>query len=115
MSSKRDHEGYLMIDHRNSPGVPVELLAACDMPLNAGRGFFEAATTTCSHCQTIVIINPLRNRERAYCKKCDHYICDGCGAVMQQTKECKTFKQFIDEVQNAVATNQPVPILLLGV
>lgn len=104
-----------MIDHRYSPGISPELLKACDMPMEAGRGFFEAATYTCSHCQRVVIINPLRNRDRAYCRKCDHYICDQCGAVMAATLECKTFKQIIDEVQNAVATNQPVNILLPGV
>ena len=44
----------------------------------SGGGLFEAATTTCSHCQRIVVLNPDRTRERGYCRKCVHYICDEC-------------------------------------
>jgi hypothetical protein len=99
MSSKRNQEGYLMIDHRFTPGVPPDIVRACGLPLGAGQGLFEAATSTCSHCQAIVVMNPERTRERAYCRKCDHYICDRCAGVMAQTRECKTFKQIIDEVQ----------------
>lgn len=108
MTSKRRHEGYLMIDNRNSPGVPEELMHALGLPVVAARGMFEAPTITCSHCQAVVVINPLRNRERAYCTKCDHYICDGCGARRAASGgECKTFKQIADEVQErAVLTEQ---------
>jgi hypothetical protein len=42
----------------------------------------------------------MRNRERAYCRKCDHYICDGCGASAAQTGICKPFKQVLDEQQD---------------
>jgi hypothetical protein len=87
MKSKRAHEGYLLLDHRDSPGLPMDFVAevnsrssAPPLPAGAGRGLFEAPTITCSHCQKGVVINPLRNRERAYCAKCDHYICDDpCG------------------------------------
>lgn len=88
-----------MIDHRFTPGVSDAAMHAQDLPVGAGQGLFEAPTYTCSHCCTVVVINPLRNREREYCRKCDHYICDPCGAIMATTKECKTFDQIIDETQ----------------
>ena len=100
--SKRSNEGYLLLDHSNSPGLGEEVIHGMgdDLPLNAGRGKFEAPTYTCSHCQAIVILNPLRQRERHYCTGCDHYICDTCGAIRAQTMECKTFLQIADEIQN---------------
>jgi hypothetical protein len=83
--SKRRHEGYLLIDHSNSPGIP-------------GRtGKLECSVVTCSHCQRGVMLNPDRSRPRAYCPSCDHYICDQCEAIRAQTG-CKTFKQIMDEV-----------------
>lgn len=101
MSSLRSHEGYFLADHRDSPGVPDAIVVAEGMPVGAGRGLFEAPTYTCSHCQAIVILNPKRNRDRAYCRGCDHYICDRCGAERARTGICKPFKQLIDETLNA--------------
>lgn len=69
-----------MVDHRASGGSLVEL-----------------PVITCSHCQRGVVINPGRTRERAYCQKCDHYICDECAAV----GECKPFEKVIEEIQAA--------------
>lgn len=115
MKSLRRHEGYLLIDHRNSPGVSDELAATVGIPMRpgGGRGLFEAPTVTCSHCQVIVIVNPLRNRERAYCSKCDHYICDKCGVVYAQTRQCITFKEIVETVQErAVLAQQRGTIIL---
>lgn len=67
------HEGYLMIDHRASPGTP-------EVPEGT---VFEAATMHCSHCGTVVIVNPNRTRERAWCQPCDKYVCDNCGIEMK--------------------------------
>lgn len=114
MSSKRDHEGYFMLDHTQAAPMADEVMVAQGLPVGAGRGLFEAPTYTCSHCQTVVVLNPLRNRERAWCKKCDHYICDGCGTALAQSSICKPFKQIIEEVQNAAALGQPINILLPG-
>src|SRR6185437_1135439 len=72
-------EGYLLIDNRA-----------------AGEGIKETATMTCGHCKTVVVMNPLRIRERANCFKCDHYICDLCAAA----KECKPWGQVVDEVKD---------------
>lgn len=97
----KDQEGYLMIDNRGAP-VPDEVVVAQGLPPGAGRGLYEAATYTCSHCQAIVVLNPERIRERAYCRGCNHRICDGCAAIKARTLTCKTFEQVIDEV-----TSQP--------
>ncbi len=105
MTSKRDLEGYFMMDHRHANPVPDHLLRAAGLPANAGRGLFEAPSYTCSHCQRQVIVNPDRSRERAYCRGCDHYICDECGARRALTLECKTFKQIVDEVLTAAELN----------
>lgn len=109
MKSLRSHEGYLLLDHSDSPGVSDEALSQHELPRGAGRTFFEAPTYTCSHCQRIVIVNPDRVRDRAYCRKCDHRICDECGGVAAATGECRTFRQVIDEVQEAVARGLPIP------
>src|SRR4051812_10704148 len=101
MPSKRSHEGYLLIDHRNSPGIPDEAAVKAGLPVGAGRGIYESATYTCSHCQTIVVINPLRTRAREWCAKCDHYLCDRCAKAMSVTGECLTFQRVINEYQDA--------------
>lgn len=103
MPSLRRHEGYLLIDHSNSPGLSEELVRAAGLPPGAGQGVFEAPTYTCSHCGTVVVMNPDRKRERAYCSSCDHLICDRCGAIYGATRECKPFAKIIDETQEAAA------------
>lgn len=92
--SKRSLEGYLLVDHRAGEGVGSSL---------RGGSVFEAATLTCSHCQQQIILNPERTRERAYCPKCDHYVCDGCEAIrVARGGECRTFKQIMDDHEKAV-------------
>ena len=92
MFSKRSLEGYLLIDHR-AAGVT----ATPDQPR-----MIEAGTLTCSHCQKQLIVNPLRTRDRGYCPKCDHYVCDGCEQVRVATGVCYTFKQRMDDMEKAV-------------
>jgi hypothetical protein len=105
MASKRDTEGYLCIDNRVNEGLPDMLVMRAGLPPGAGRGLFESATICCSHCQAIVVLNPNRSRERAYCRKCDAYLCDGCGILLARTFECKTFNQVVDEMLESVAKN----------
>ncbi len=105
MSSKYSHEGYFMTDHRDSPGLTEEAVHNVGLPPGAGRGLFEAPSFTCKHCCTVVVLNPLRRRERAYCSHCDAYICDRCGAIMAATGVCKPFRQIVDEIQNAASKN----------
>lgn len=94
----------MTLDHRYSPGIPDEVATRLGMPAGSGRGLFECPTFTCSHCQRVVMVNPKRNRERAYCPKCDHNLCDTCGAVRAANGgACKTFKQVIDEMLEQAA------------
>jgi hypothetical protein len=71
------HDGEIEFDHRASPGMP------------GSRIFTEGSvvrlpTIGCPHCRTPQIINPNRVRERAYCRKCDAYICDQCAIWASQ-------------------------------
>lgn len=93
-------EGYLIIDHQNAPGVPGGIAAG---------QVFETATRLCSHCQRIIVMNPLRQRERARCTKCHTYICDTCAVV----RECRPFKAHFEHVATAVAQGKDVPDLIL--
>jgi hypothetical protein len=80
--------GYLYLDHRNSPELPPGVTAP----------IMEMSTFTCTHCNGVVIMNPARTRERAFCNGCSHYICDNCAAIKAQTGRCKTFAQVVDEI-----------------
>src|SRR5258708_16341761 len=84
ISNKQLHEGYLMLDHRASPGfTPEEAKALGYGEIASGEKLYEAKTNHCSHCGTVVIINPQRTRERSYCQACNKYICDNCGISMK--------------------------------
>lgn len=115
MKTKRSHEGYLMIDHRAGVGVPDEDMIAQGLPAGSGRGLYESATYTCKHCGFTVVIEPKRIRERAYCRGCDHYICDACGVIRAQTGECLTFDRVADKLMAAAEKQaaEPTSILLL--
>lgn len=82
---RNKEHGYLMIDHRASPGLPEEIARKNGLdPRYCKEGqVFEASTLTCAHCRTVVVKNPFRTRERASCPKCNfHYICDACALAM---------------------------------
>lgn len=98
MASKRKLEGWLLLDNRVNEGVPDAVVMRAGLPPGAGRGVFESATISCSHCQAVVVLNPQRTRERAYCRACDKYLCDACGIERARTFECKPFEKLIDEV-----------------
>lgn len=62
----------------------------------------EMATYTCTHCGTVVVMNPERKRERYHCKGCSHLICDPCAALRAAGEPCKTLRQKIAEEFEAV-------------
>jgi hypothetical protein len=113
MPSLKRFEGYVMVDHRNSPGFTEAEARAAGLPPGAGRGLFEAATITCSHCQTIVVKRLDRTRERAYCAQCDRYICDACGARYGMTRECRSIFRLRDQVLEAAEKKDTNLILKL--
>lgn len=95
--SQRELEGYVRIDHRESPGFSATEIAKGAVPVGRGQ-MLEAPTMTCSHCQRVVIFNPKRTRARAHCYSCDHFICDGCEAErVLLNRPCKPMKQKIEE------------------
>ena len=103
MPSKRRHEGWLMVDHRNSPGVPFNPALVGKPPalIVPHSQMLESATVTCSHCNVVVVLNPQRTRERGYCPKCDHYVCDSplCN------RDCTPFAALADKVQEQALRN----------
>lgn len=84
----RRTEGYLMVDHRESPGIGHN---------RPGGKLLEAATKRCNHCQMQIIRNPARKRERHHCKGCDSYICDRCALIMKVTGECRPFEKVVEQ------------------
>lgn len=105
MFSKREHEGYLLIDHRESPGITQEQAAQAGKDtLAVGKGVkFESATINCSHCSVLVVIRPERTRARGYCSKCDHYVCDPCETNRVLTGQCTCLQWRLDEFYKRVA------------
>jgi hypothetical protein len=102
--------GYLMVDHRASPGLPEDVArwAGYD-PKRSGEGkVYEIDTLACSHCPARVVPNIMRTRPRALCMECDntqgHYICDPCDYLRTQPGYVhKPFVQAVDEMRNAAA------------
>ncbi len=113
VKSLRSHEGYMLVDNRNTPGIDDATMVAMGYPVGAGRGLYESATYTCSHCNAVVVMEPLRTRERGYCRKCSQRVCDGCATVMAKTFECRPMTQIVDEILEAtVRQNASTTILL---
>ena len=102
-TSKKSYDGYLMVDHRSSPGIPEDLANKLGLdPLHSrGGALAEYATTGCPHCGAHVIFNPQRTRDRAWCSKCDRYICDWCDAARKEAGyEHRTFNEVADLVRD---------------
>lgn len=80
MISLKRHEGVLLIDHRASPGIPADIARRLgyDPKTVAEGALLETATLSCKHCGGAWMKNRFRIRPREYCRKCDHYLCDGC-------------------------------------
>jgi len=96
-------EGYLVVDHSASPGLPEDIARQAGYdPKHCGEGkVFEAATLTCSHCGNAVVKNPRRTRERGFCRKCDHYICELCAIDAQSpTYVHVPFRKLADVTMN---------------
>jgi len=107
MRRKVDQEGYLIIDHRASPGISKEqakaLWKAGHPVIAVPEGtFLEMPTLTCGHCGTARRKNRFRIRERGHCRKCDHYICDWCQIKYRMTDECLTKTKRLDLVGQAI-------------
>lgn len=103
LNAKPQREGYLIVDHSASPGLPEDVARTAGYdPKHCGEGkVFEAATLTCAHCKIAVVKNPLRTRERPYCAKCNHYICDVCAMQAQApTYSHLPYEKLADDILN---------------
>jgi hypothetical protein len=100
-TSKFSQEGYLLLDNRQSPGISKEFIQASGkkVPFVPEGTLGEFSTITCSHCHAIVILNPLRNRTRGYCAKCDHFVCDLPGCRVG----CFPMKKVLDLLQEKLS------------
>ena len=96
-------QGYMMIDHRASPGMPEDVLrqAGISMPVVGEGKLFEADVLVCAHCGQNSLRNPDRTRERGSCQKCSGlYICDLCEWASRQPGYIhKPFVKFIDDTR----------------
>ena len=112
MSKIGDHKGYLIIDHRNSPGIPesmapqVAALGGVPVP---GNTVAELDTWTCAHCNAIVLKNPDRTREREVCRKCMKVVCDN------HNLWCEPFAALADAISDGKFHALPSsPLLIPG-
>ena len=90
MFSKRSREAYVLIDHRNSPGISQEFVQAnrLDVPAVGKGQTFESAMAICHCCGGDIILNPDRTREREWCMEHDAYMCDRCALTRKMTGAC---------------------------
>ncbi len=99
--SQRAREGYLQIDHTNSPGLNPEEVRRVNA--QSGKDFkfvpegmnYESATRVCCHCGVPVVLNPDRSRPRGYCHKCDAYHCDKI-----ECQDCIPFKKIMNLIND---------------
>lgn len=93
--SKKTFEGFICIDHSESPGFTQadRALRGSVLPFAGAGQKFQAATNTCSHCERVVIRNPDRTRPRGHCSKCDRFMCDPCSADFYLTSECRCWEK----------------------
>ena len=107
MRTQRSREGYLLIDHRNSPGVDRDSSIPGSPIVGAGK-MAELPTLTCLHCQKVQIMNPARTRARPFCAKCNGYICDACSAIQASSTEHMPFAKKADILQEAALRGRGV-------
>jgi hypothetical protein len=105
MKTKKNHEGYMLIDHLFSPGLPEPVrIPGLPTVVAPGGKIIEAAIICCRHCQVEMIKNPERTRPRGYCTQCDHYICDRCEGL-RILYGCTTIEKVIEQIQEEAARN----------
>lgn len=114
MLTKRDREGYVSVDHRNSPGISEELAAEVSaragIQIDAvpGGTHFQSPTMRCAHCPRIVVLRPDRSRARNYCAKCDFYICDDCALLRKVSGvACRPYQKYLDTWYDRAVLGKP--------
>lgn len=107
MPSKRSKEAYLLIDHRNSPGLSAEFMHAHGLsgPAVGAGQTFESAMVVCHCCGADVVLNPNRSRDREWCMAHDAYLCDPCGAARKAGAECVPYARKIELAYEEIIRN----------
>lgn len=100
MIGKRAQEGCVLIDHRNSPGISQEFLAAnnLDGPAVGAGKTYESAIWVCHGCGSDIILNPKRTRDREWCMEHDSYLCDRCALTRKITGSCVPLRKKISDI-----------------
>lgn len=100
MRTKRSDEAYVLIDHRNSPGITREFVQAnkLDTPVVGAGQVFESAIIVCHACGGDIILNPNRTREREWCMEHDAYLCDRCALTRKLTGSCVPLRKRLDNL-----------------
>lgn len=111
MFSKREREGYVLIDHTDSPGFTCADVGPAAAELFGPGKKFEGGMLKCHRCDKQTILNPLRTRERGYCSRHDAHLCDECALTVKMIGVCQSFDEFIDLYLNRVANGYSPPIL----
>ena len=119
MKSWHSREGYLEIDHSNSPGVSQEQFKQWNVKIDPavsalfGEGkVAKFATLSCSHCDRQIIRNPGRKRERGKCFQCFHYLCDVCAAEYKVSGCCKSLARQFDQLERAIRRQESTKLLV---
>lgn len=109
----QDREGYMLIDQRDAPRLPDDVLRSCGLgDIDMRAKVVELPTFWCPHCTAHVVQNPKRNTvsmPRHFCRKCGRLICDGCHAIMVMTGVHKTFAELADDALEAAAKSVDPP------
>ena len=114
MTSKRDHAGWLMLDHRDSPGFSEAEMRKANPRLKptAGKGLYETNVVHCRHCQKGLIVHPLLMADLPYCHLCDAYICESCKVTMAASGQHMPFDKLADLIQERTLKGLPPTITL---
>jgi hypothetical protein len=102
--------GYLVVDHRDSPGLTAADVAHIPGAVAVGAGqVYECDMAQCGHCAREVRLNPGRVRHREVCPYCFHYVCDSCHAMRVKTGQCIPHVALVDAAQNVLEGGQVDP------
>lgn len=106
MLRKVDREGYVEIDHRESPGITHEEAARVGSRIAVGAGQrLQAATWRCCGCEAQIVLLKERARSDNYCGACDSYMCDRCLLIKKVTGYHKPFWKVVEDFMRAQSVN----------
>lgn len=75
-----------------------------DTPFKAGVQ--EIPTLTCIHCGVVVMLNPERKRDRHFCFKCNHYVCDKPGCILNCNPWQRTLDVLMQKPESGVSLHR---------